>query len=729
MTFIGGYCLKRFFKSQDGSVSVFLIIIFTAIFFFNAVLIDYARVMAAKKETDRAVNASLRSVLSAYDTELYKKYGLFGLSGSNEEAIFIETMKMNLENYNEDINFTNTTFDEETLNLTAGHQLGYHSVFERQILEDMKYSAPIIITEDLLDKYNSFSNVMDEAATTTEVLKDVNDLYEERQALLNEALELQKESADITDNLSDFNELENIINSYDGYISDLKEYEAISKLPITEENEKKLKQLRASINNYKKQAKTAESVYNSYRNSDHQTNMQKAENNIVKAKKINDEMRQIIEKAKINTNANGQTPEFKELTNNLDELILDDSFFQKFEGEIEQQRELYSAIFTNLGDLKSAVSSAVNVGHSVSSAEVSRIKARMRESLSATKNAKEDYLSSYNRRNGSFSAREEELEKLEKDDKTKEYEANSKANLDTIKKFFDSMKEIKSESEDLQAVNGYSLEYQEFNSVELASDEGSKESGSPNDTAVDAMKMSDKIFGGLGKFFEEARDDIYVNEYILERFKEYDSSLLNGAISKESTTTGDKTSYNNVSIDDDKILAALALENQEVEYIIYGSTYPGGNLARSFEEIFLIRLAIRTTEGLLKAKGTPLQILAESVAYGITHAINDILQLINGGEVATFSKSLTFGYKDHLRLLLIIHNNELEKLSRTQALIQFNLGHDLKEVPTYVEATTTTSINLWFLPSVFKVINTAGRSSDTVENKSYQITKTAVMAY
>ncbi len=77
--------MRKFVRSERGAVSVYLILIIVPIFLFQAVLIDFARIKLAEKETESAVKAAARSVMSAYDTEL-QAMGLYGLGISQDET-------------------------------------------------------------------------------------------------------------------------------------------------------------------------------------------------------------------------------------------------------------------------------------------------------------------------------------------------------------------------------------------------------------------------------------------------------------------------------------------------------------------------------------------------------------------------------------------------------------------------------------------------------------------
>lgn len=81
-------------------------------------------------------------------------------------------------------------------------------------------------------------------------------------------------------------------------------------------------------------------------------------------------------------------------------------------------------------------------------------------------------------------------------------------------------------------------------------------------------------------------------------------------------------------------------------------------MAAVYGEIFALRLAVRTMEGLIEkaGMGNPLVVLAAALLYGIEQAIQDMIQLCTKGEIP-LSKYMTaqLSYRDYLRLFLLLH--------------------------------------------------------------------------
>ncbi|MCD1260381.1 hypothetical protein B5M42_016330 [Paenibacillus athensensis] len=171
-----------------------MISIVAAVFLFNAVLIDFARIQAAKRQTDMAVDAAVRSALAAFDKELQGKYGLFGVSKEQVEPLFREIIEQNLTHPAGDGSFSliDPQLSADSAHLEATGDLGNHVVFEQQVLEDMKYKAPIEITLEMFDKFKQLAAVMKTASAATKASKAMRKSYDSREKSLDSFWESRK---------------------------------------------------------------------------------------------------------------------------------------------------------------------------------------------------------------------------------------------------------------------------------------------------------------------------------------------------------------------------------------------------------------------------------------------------------------------------------------------------------------------------------------------------------
>ncbi len=186
--------IKKFKSDIKGSVSLFFIIITAVVFAFNAILIDYARILAAKQQTEYAIQTAARSTLANFDDTLVKKYGLFGVSESGF-ATFETVLRKNLESSELDddaFNFVNINVENVSGDLTR--DLADIELFKHQVLEDMKYKAPIEIIEEVVEKILKSSKAVKEASIFIEIASEINELFQEREELLKEIFKLIDET-------------------------------------------------------------------------------------------------------------------------------------------------------------------------------------------------------------------------------------------------------------------------------------------------------------------------------------------------------------------------------------------------------------------------------------------------------------------------------------------------------------------------------------------------------
>jgi len=129
--------------------------------------------------------------------------------------------------------------------------------------------------------------------------------------------------------------------------------------------------------------------------------------------------------------------------------------------------------------------------------------------------------------------------------------------------------------------------------------------------------------------------------------------------------------------------------------------------------------------------GNPLLILAAAILYGVEHAVQDMLELVNKGDIE-LSKYIPvrLTYKDYLRMFLMLHSRNEAMMSRMLAVIQFNTKINPNERATTVEGDVRASIRLWFLPGVMKTLRlTKIISQGEVEGSRYFVTKKAAFTY
>lgn len=188
----------RYLHTTEGSVSIFLIMILAFVFLFTTVLIDYARIAAVNVQEERLARAGVRSVMSSYDITLRDRYALFAFGGNDGNQLLSKVLNDNLyESGRADaFNLLPVKLDSSSLNWSR--PLGSYDIFRRQIIEDMKYKAPVDFALELAGKLKPLSAAMTEASQTTQILGDLQPLYTQREEALELMLQKRREAADST---------------------------------------------------------------------------------------------------------------------------------------------------------------------------------------------------------------------------------------------------------------------------------------------------------------------------------------------------------------------------------------------------------------------------------------------------------------------------------------------------------------------------------------------------
>jgi len=761
--------MMRFVRSEGGSVSVYLIIVTAAVFAFIAVFIDYARMAAASRQTESILQAASRSVLSAYERELQARYGLFGVGRSSGEAIYANVLENSLvHDADGTIRLLDTRFDRQSLQLER--ELGRYDVFKRQMLEEMKYKAPIDFTIELVQRLKPMSKVMKQASTAAKTLESMRKLYEQREKSLSRALTLQKKVRDAVLNarfdtmisasgspqlddrpLGGISAADDAAAQNSAYAQALQQLEQMqnanpssaAKPPGSVQNDKENKeedhrsQLQKSVEAYRSgvRANAAEMGEAAGSVLDKHTQwLKEAEEEIAEAQETNERMKQVVAESKRQTANSGYDRVAESETSSspvedaetkaaleaigdanasAEKLLMADSYFSEYKREIGEQ----ASAFARYAQASAQYGSAASAGLSGTGGS-GAMKSAVTEMYSQWKT----YRSQYGNEGGVIVAREAGAsERTRGDAERKAKEAQANAKLGEAKSLLDRLKSLAGgeNAEAFNTVTRYFEDNVRFNeqSVQADSSAGNTDWSNAHESEASSMSMMDMLFSGMAEILEQLRDELYTNEYAAGNFTSFDPTKLKSLLKGGS---------------DASLQEALKLSNQELEYIIYGLNSVTGNIASAYGEIFLIRLAIRTMEGFSEAKslGHPLLILVGALLYGIEKSLEDMNDLVQNGEL-TLSKyvKVKLTYKDHLRLFMLIHGNGERMMSRMLALIRHSTGKDPATLYTYAVGTGEASVRVWFLPGVVGLLNGLNPAAGGVSGNRYRTERTAAFAY
>jgi len=723
--------LLRLLRAKTGAVTVFSVLLLSSLLLFFGLLIDYARITAMHKLMEDAARAGVRSVLSAYDAGLYEKYGLFGRGGTDGETIFHDTVQANLsvEQYSTGAKMKVVSVQLEGTELHTSAVLGDHRVFARQILEDMKYKAPIDFTLEIIAKFAPLANSLKASSSTIDVLEQLRKLYDQREAELEKTLRHQRYAAAEANISSELKISADFSQRYEQYCIWVQHDEAADVKPKYEKEIMLYKGEGVSITHrLQTVVSELEAAHASY--------IQNARSRLETAIAINEQMRAVMAESEqsednesfdtvggsaaiTNDYSSGDADVIDDIKASARQLIRSEEWFEAYEQELAQQEQKADRILRAASRLQSSIALAISQVALDSGSLLS-------DSAVQLTQEQQRYASNYLNPAAILTAREAELEEGDVKRQLKEQKKETEAQWKKAKKLLSSLAALEPLEEHREQFALAEQSYKNslaFNQTLIEAKEHAQEqlNGDAEEahaSAAESSQVMKGIFAGMAGMLEKKRDDFYYGEYALNRFQSFPPDRLRALLEE-----GDMT----------ELTEALSFYNQEAEYVLYGLHHPIGNLSAAYGELFAVRLAIRTMEGLIESRhlGHPLLILSASLIYGLQKTMEDMLSFTKSGS-APLSKyaRIDVSYKDYIRLFMLLHGgNEQSRLSRMIAVIENNRKIKLSEVPAAAVGEARASIKLWFIPGLIKLLGVTGQVNGSVNGGRYEMAETMGSSY
>ena len=204
----------KFWLKAKGAVSVFLVIILVPMLTVTALFVDAGKVRLAKGVAESAGDLAVNTALTNYDTKLKDMYGLFATaqdtedlyaklenyyrscitsSGVTEEDAesYVDQIMAQLGMVAEDdstADILGMELIEFSVSKRSDATLANATVLEKQIVDFMKYRAPINSGLEFLSSLKSFTTI----AKQTELVEKRKAYYEEQQTIMENAQEAWK---------------------------------------------------------------------------------------------------------------------------------------------------------------------------------------------------------------------------------------------------------------------------------------------------------------------------------------------------------------------------------------------------------------------------------------------------------------------------------------------------------------------------------------------------------
>lgn len=232
----------KIFTSKRGAVSVFLVLILVPTLIVTSVFVDVSRMFLGQSVTGSAADLALNSELSQFDKELNEMYGLFANAQSVDDVSsnlnkYFESCLVSagvettdLKHYGKVISdlidddtgndFSDmlriSTTGTASITPTKDGNLGNPEVLKSQIVNFMKYRAPIDIVKKIIKRLKNVTEGTENVEDESELTDKMNDYLEEENNVLSK---LQKAYEKIKDykqnsgmNVTFVNNLKNTVN-------------------------------------------------------------------------------------------------------------------------------------------------------------------------------------------------------------------------------------------------------------------------------------------------------------------------------------------------------------------------------------------------------------------------------------------------------------------------------------------------------------------------------------
>jgi len=742
-------------KSRAGTVSISLVLLIAPLFAFHSVLIDSARVKMAERQTEMASKAALRSVLSAYDPVL-QTYGLYGLGISPEQSseLFVQVLEQNLSpGGGGTFRLVEASPVSETLKPL--YTLANSAVFERQVLEEMKYRAPVEFTLNVTDKLlngSKATSMLSGLSKFTEQAGKIEELIAEREKELDGAWAKAQEIAEKASiyrnyyavKLGRLDELSRLIGlrqaeEVRGQIQTIRSQAEALNRTITERKASMAELIRAGVQAAEVLAAMSQSI-------------SELERSAAQMYAQIDELERILLYIAEYTLLLPAT----KMEAKRDQAILTEQTQAVFQ-RLDRAKALDDRIREEMGGLPAdsgispetlhaaTMPDAYYIAYKTGLGGISAMFSGFESALDATTlfagdtrfdSVRMEILSESNDAYAGKAVQFLNEQRAEEELRTaqtgriaqlKRQEQERYARIwDQVRKIWadcgggteEAYQALTDDSD--PAIPSFYRKYMDYNRVSSSETSGVEELGSAEEAKERTKGTIDKLLGGLASAAGQFRDEMYINEYALSKFnyRTYGKETGKDGVLKPDYERSGRASHE--------------LPNQEAEYLLYGLNSCLKNQSAAYTEMFTLRLAVRTAEALMSpeakivAAGSPLLTILWALAEGGVNAYGDMTKLVNGEEVPVSDKlpdTVTMNYKDYLRLFLLLHTKREPMTARMQSLIELNTGTDLRETPVYMQARTETKVRLWFMPYSMSLFGYP------VEGRQAAITKTAALSY
>ncbi len=238
----------RFFQKTKGAISIFLVIILVPMMTVSSLFVDASKVKLARAMAESAGDLTLNTALTNYDTKLKELYGLLataqdtsdlfakledyyrtcitssGVSAEDADTYVEQIMaQLGIVAENSDTaDIMNMELVDFSVEKYTDADLANATILEKQIVDFMKYRAPINTGLSFISSLKSFSTL----SKQSELVEKKQEYYEAQQTVLEDLKTAWSHIAAYNNSpvVTDSNYLTGIKPTLDGYADDYQNY-------------------------------------------------------------------------------------------------------------------------------------------------------------------------------------------------------------------------------------------------------------------------------------------------------------------------------------------------------------------------------------------------------------------------------------------------------------------------------------------------------------------------
>lgn len=714
--------MKRLWHGERASVSIFLIIVLAALFLFHAVLIEFARIHAAKLQMEQAVRAGARSAMAAFDPALHA-YGLFGLQVDGHAEQMVENMiARNLHADPHAFSFVALKYQTSSARVNDVQHLSELDVFQQQILEEMKYRAPAALIMEVSDKFRKthLQHEMAAAARSARLQHRMRELFDQREHALDQVW------SKLESMIGPSGLIEKLHERYSDRLAEIYELADEIGLRTADELRQHLFDLERRRDQLREWLAHAEDVQTIAQIQSQMRQLASERSNLQRQLQKIAEYHALIGAAQINIHR-----DLQQLNSKQSDLlqVLDDAeelnrqlhhLTAQYSGQQEEQMadelvlgsEYFHSIESKLAVIVSlfqGFAAAFDPMQLMTGYDFLQIYSDLQQSINALRRSGAEWHADAFEAERRRQARNRSIDQDEA-----AHEQEMKTVLNRLKDIVYDCPE--SYDDDYARLAQLEQKYEHLNELSSLSSEHEVDLLDAEDDPIQWQHRAADLLERFESIFYGIRNEWFIYEYALTYFNHRAYRNMSDRYDYKPSEAGMTDP------------ARHALRDHEAEYLLYGFHSCAANQSAAFAELFALRLGIRLMEEMTSPEKTaarsavPWVSLLWAAADASKQAFQDVQRLLQGEETVVSAKlpaSMTLNYKDYLRLFMILHARKDPMLIRLQSLLELNTGIGLDARAAAIEVEGAATLPAWFLPLPARAENDRQWKQITIQRRVF----------